>query len=63
MIKVLEKEARTVFAGATYEATCPYCGMVFGTTYWPLLISEAVAKILCEGRLRNHIIEVHYDNL
>ena len=52
---------QNVNAGATYSTSCPYCGQTFSTTYWPLLVSQATAKVICEGKLHNHIIEVHYD--
>lgn len=58
-----KKEMQGINAGATYSVTCPYCGDTFSTTYWPLLVSQATAKVICEGKLHNHIIEVHYDNL
>lgn len=54
-------EMESISAGAKYTATCSYCGATFETTYWPLLVSQATAKVICEGKLHNHIIEVHYD--
>lgn len=56
-----EKEMQDINGGATYTATCSHCGMTFGASYLPMLLSQAMAKVLCEGRLRNHITEVHYD--
>lgn len=58
---VCESEMQSIVAGAKYTATCSYCGRKFITTYWPLLISKATAKVICEGKLHNHILEVHYD--
>ena len=40
-----------------------YCGKIFKATYWPFLISKASAKVACEGKLHNHIINSHYGNL
>ena len=42
---------------------CNYCGKIFKATYWPFLISNASAKVACEGKLHNHIINSHYGNL
>ena len=42
---------------------CNYCGKIFKATYWPFLISKASAKVACEGKLHNHIINSHYGNL
>lgn len=63
METVSRKEMQSISAGATYSASCPYCGKTFKTTYWPLLVSKATAKVICEGKLHNHIIDVHYGNL
>lgn len=40
-----------------------YCGKIFKAMYEPFLISKASAKVACEGKLHNHIINSHYGNL
>lgn len=57
------KDTQEINAGATYSAKCNYCGKIFKATYWPFLISKASAKVACEGKLHNHIINSHYGNL
>ena len=57
------KDTQEINAGATYSAKCNYCGKLFKATYWPFLISKASAKVACEGKLHNHIINSHYGNL
>lgn len=52
-----------IFEFAAYSAKCNYCGKIFKATYWPFLISKASAKVACEGKLHNHIINSHYGNL
>ena len=44
------KDTQEINAGATYSAKCNYCG-------------KASAKVACEGKLHNHIINSHYGNL
>lgn len=39
------------------------CGKIFKAMYEPFLISKASAKVACEGKLHNHIINSHYGNL
>ena len=56
-------EMKAIKGGAKYSVSCPYCGEIFSTTYWPLLVSQATAKVVCEGKLHNHILEEHYDNI
>lgn len=57
------KDTQEINAGATYSAKCNYCGKIFKATCWPFLISKASAKVACEGKLHNHIINSHYGNL
>lgn len=61
--KIKFKDTQEINAGATYSAKCNYCGKIFKATYWPFLISNASAKVACEGKLHNHIINSHYGNL
>lgn len=57
------EEMQDINGGATYSTKCSYCGKTFKASYWPLLISKATAKPICEGKLHNHIINKHYGNL
>ena len=63
ILRLSLKDTQEINAGATYSAKCNYCGKIFKATYWPFLISKASAKVACEGKLHNHIINSHYGNL
>lgn len=58
-------EMKEVTGGGTYTAKCSFCGLKFEATYTGVAggLSWSTAKVLCEGQLNNHIIDVHYDNL
>lgn len=58
-------EMKRVTGGGTYTAYCHYCSFSKEATYTGAYggLSWSTAKVLCEGVVRNHEIEVHYDNL
>lgn len=59
-------EMKDVYAGSgTYVATCTMCPQQYSTSYIGVYggLSWSTAKVLCEGKLRNHMIEVHYADL
>lgn len=60
-------EMKRATGGGKYIAYCNWdgCDAYFSASYTGAVggLSWSTAKTLCEGQLRNHVIEVHYDNL
>ncbi len=58
-------EMKKITGGGTYIANCRFCTFSKKATYTGEYggLSWSTAKVLCEGVVRNHEIEVHYDDL
>ena len=61
----VEEMKQIVAGGGTYKASCTMCNQYYTASYTGAYggLSWSTAKVLCEGKLRNHVIEVHYANL
>lgn len=55
------EEMKLISAGGTYTLNCeqPGCNYSVSTTYVDPLLSYAVAKMLCEQRMKEHMMNVH----
>lgn len=60
-----EEMEQTYAGGGTYKASCTLCSTYYTAAYTGAYggLSWSTAKVLCEGKLKNHMIEVHYADL